>query len=71
MLFAHKILLTAVWQIGVTNPDGFNPYLLLGYIVMGVIGVAYVVYLFNRQRNATQDLRVLRQLLEEDETPPR
>jgi drug/metabolite transporter (DMT)-like permease len=57
---------TVLLQIGVTDPDRYSNFLLLGYVVMAVIAIAYLLYLYNLQRNATQDLQVLRQLLEEE-----
>ena len=49
------------------DPNRFNNFLLLGYIVMWAIGLGYVVSLYNRQRNLRQDIHTLRQLLDEDE----
>ena len=48
-------------------PEATGPYLILGYVAMGAIGLAYVVSLWSRQRNIQQDLTLLRRLLEEDE----
>lgn len=49
------------------DPNRFNNFLLLGYGVMWIIGLGYVVSLYNRQRNLRQDIHTLRQLLDEDE----
>ena len=49
------------------DPNRFNNFLLLGYIVVWDIGLGYVVSLYNRQRNRRQDIHSLRQLLDEDE----
>lgn len=49
------------------DPNRFNNFLLLGYAVMWIVGVFYVITLYNRQRNLRQDLRTLHQLLDEDE----
>ena len=57
-------LLTALLQM---SPETTGPFLILGYFVMGLIGLAYVVSLWSRQRNIQQDLVLLRRLLEEDE----
>ncbi len=59
------ILLSALWQG--TGPAATTPYLILGYIVMWLIGTAYVVTLITRQRNLNQDVQLMRRLLEEDE----
>jgi len=47
----------------------FNDFLLLGYAVMGIIGLVYIVSLAVRQRNVQQDIRLMKQLLQEDEEP--
>lgn len=60
------ILLTILGQIS-TNPHQFNNYLVLGYVVMWLIGLVYIVSLAARQRNLKQDIRLLRQILQEDE----
>lgn len=60
------MLLSLFWQTAIDNPDKFNNYLLLGYLVMGLILFCYLLYLFSRQRNAQKELEVLNQLLEEE-----
>ncbi len=64
-------MMAAVWmfvlpwlQIG--NPNRFNDYLLLGYAVMGLISLGYIVTLAVRQRNLQKDLQLMVQLLEEE-----
>jgi hypothetical protein len=54
-------------QSQVVDPNRFNNYMLFGYVVMWLIGLAYVFSLFNRQRNLQQDMKLMRQLLEEEE----
>lgn len=49
------------------DPDRFNGYLLLGYGVMWLVGIIYVITLFSRQRNVRQDLELLQRLLAEEE----
>lgn len=56
-----------VLQPGIENPNHFNNYLMLGYVVMGLITLGYVVTLFVRQRNLQQDVQLMAQLLQEDE----
>ena len=51
----------------VSEPNLFNNYLVLGYVVMWLIGVAYVVSLAARQRNLQKDVTLLKRLLQEDE----
>lgn len=57
--------LTALAQI--FDPDKFNSYLILGYIVMWVIVMIYVFLLWNKQRNSKEDIQLMKQLLMEDE----
>lgn len=49
------------------NPNTFNNYLILGYLVMGVIGLVYIVSLAVRQRNLRQDLQLMDRLLEDED----
>lgn len=57
-------------QISV-DPNQFNGYLILGYIIMWLIGVVYVASLFVRQRNLQQDLKLMEQIVEEEDEMPR
>lgn len=59
-------LLNAAFQTGV-DPNNFNNYLMLGYFVMAVIGLVYIVSLAVRQRNLQQDLQLMERLLQDDE----
>lgn len=59
------VLLTALLQAD-TPPDTMG-YLVLGYIVLWLIGVVYVITLFSRQRNLKQDVELMHQLLQEEE----
>lgn len=43
------------------TPDTTN-YLILGYVIMGAVGLAYVISLVVRQRNLKHDLQVIEQL---------
>jgi CcmD family protein len=61
------IFLTILLQSGIDDPNRFNNYLMLAYGVIWVMGLGYVVSLIIRQRNLQQDLRLMRQLLQEDE----
>lgn len=49
------------------DPNNFNNYLMLGYGVMGLIALGYIVTLYLRQRNLHKDLQLMDQLLQEDE----
>lgn len=65
----HLLLMTLVAQPGVGNPNLFNNYLLLGYVLMWLVGVGYLISLAGRQRNIQQDIDLMKQLLQEDEEP--
>lgn len=63
-IFALTLLLQTV------DPNWFNQYLIMGYVVMGCIILFYIISLAVRQRNVEQDLKLLTQLLQEDEESP-
>jgi len=63
---ASAFLLNVALQTGV-DPNNFNNYLMLGYFVMAVIGLVYIVSLALRQRNLQQDLQLMERLLQDDE----
>lgn len=65
-MFTLSFFLNIAWQSGVT-PDTFNNYLTLGYVVMGVISLVYIVSLAVRQRNLRQDIQLMERLLQDDE----
>ena len=54
-------------QSQIFDPNKFNHFMLLGYIVMWIIVMVYIVSLANRQRNVREEVELLQQLLEEDE----
>lgn len=66
-----SVILTILAQSDIADPNQFNGYLILAYAVIGLIGLVYVLSLFVRQRNVQQDLKLMRQLLEEDEAQQR
>lgn len=63
---AFAFLLNVALQTGV-DPNNFNNYLMLGYFVMAVIGLVYIMSLALRQRNLQQDLQLMERLLQDDE----
>ena len=65
------VILTILAQSDIADPNQFNGYLILAYAVIGLIWLVYVLSLFVRQRNVQQDLKLMRQLLEEDEAEQR
>lgn len=60
------LLLTALLQ-GAVDPNLFNGYLILGYIVMWVIGMVYIITLLTRQRNLERDIELMERVLEEED----
>lgn len=65
-MLPESLRLTILGQIS-TDPNQFNNYLILGFVVMLLIGLAYIGSLAARQRNLQQDIRLLQQILQEDE----
>ena len=62
------MLLTAVVAFQTAaDPDKFNGYLLLGYAVMWLIVMIYIVSLALRQRNLRRDIELMEQILQEDD----
>ncbi len=61
------LIFSFLFQIGIDEPERFNGYLLLGYLVLGLIFCAYIAYLWSMQKNVDQDLQVLEQLLSDDD----
>lgn len=59
--------LTILLQTPIDDPDRFNNFLIFGYFAMAAIGIVYILYLANQQRNVRQDITILRQLLDEEE----
>lgn len=59
--------LSAAFQTGLSTPNRFNNFLILAYVVMGLIALLYVASLYIRQRNVQKDVALMRQLLDEDE----
>lgn len=65
-MLANLFFLNIAWQSSVT-PNTFNNYLILGYTVMAIIGLVYIVSLAVRQRNLRQDIQLMERLLQDDE----
>ena len=66
MNLANAILDTLLQQ-GTFDPNQFNGYMILGYVVMWIIVMVYILILANRQRNVKEEVELLQQLLKEDE----
>lgn len=65
-MFAVSLLLSAALQ-GVSDPNQFNGFMVLGYVVMWLVVMVYLITLSNRQRNVKEEVELLEQLLREDE----
>ena len=70
-MFSFMYPLTILLQTSIDDPGRFNNYLLLGYLVMWLVAVVYLVLLDSKQKNLKQDIRLMRRLLEEDEATDR
>ena len=62
-----NLLFDILQQVGIGDPNQFNHFMNLGYVVMWIIAMVYILSLANRQRNVKEEVELLRQLLEEDE----
>ena len=60
-------MMEALAQSGIFDPNQFNGYMVLGYVVMWLIVMVYILILANRQRNVKEEVELLQQLLKEDE----
>ena len=60
-------LIDVLQQSDLFDPNKFNGYMILGYIVMWLIAMIYILILANRQRNVREEVELLQQLLKEDE----
>lgn len=60
------MFLTIPTQSTVVDPNGFNNYLILAYIAIWLVAMIYLAIMANRERNAKQELALMKQLLEED-----
>ncbi|MEM7111880.1 MAG: hypothetical protein AAF614_05570 [Chloroflexota bacterium] len=61
------LLTNILSQIGIDEPNKFNNFLIMGFAIMWIIGVIYVVSLASRQRNVQQDIELMQQILEDEE----
>jgi CcmD family protein len=60
-------MLDTLLQVDMLDPHQFNGYMILGYVVMWLIVMVYILILANRQRNVKEEVELLQQLLKEDE----
>ena len=61
------ILLISPTLQGGPDPNQFNGFMVLGYVVMWLVVMVYLITLSNRQRNVKEEVELLEQLLREDE----
>ena len=57
----------ALLNLLLDEPPDTVSYLILGYVIIGVVGLGYVITLVVRQRNLRRDLDVLEKLDKDDE----
>ena len=60
-------LMEILAQVSDFDPNKFNNFMIIGYFAMWIIVMVYIGSLANRQRNIREEVKLLRQLLEEDE----
>jgi len=60
-------LMEIMAQVSDFDPNKFNNFMIIGYFAMWIIVMVYIGSLANRQRNIREEVKLLRQLLEEDE----
>ena len=66
-MITANVTIELFMQAGIDDPNTFNNFMILGYVVMWIIAMVYILSLANRQRNVKEEVELLRQLLEEDE----
>jgi hypothetical protein len=63
-IILFNTLLETAQQIDVNK---YNNYMILGYFAMWAIVMVYILILTNRQRNIREDIKLMTELLREDE----
>jgi hypothetical protein len=63
-IILFNTLLETAQQIDVNK---YNNYMILGYFAMWAIVMVYILILANRQRNVREDIKLMTELLREDE----
>jgi hypothetical protein len=64
ILFLLNTVQEALLQIDVNK---YNNFMVLGYIAMWLVVMVYLFLLANRQKNVRDDVKLMAQLLREDE----
>ena len=67
MMNLPSAIMEMLVQSDLFDPNQFNGYMILGYVVMWLIVMVYILILANRQRNVREEVELLQQLLKEDE----
>jgi len=60
-------IMETLLQSDLFDVNQFNGYMILGYVVMWLIVMVYILILANRQRNVKEEVELLQELLKEDE----
>lgn len=63
----HLFLISATLLQSGINPNQFNGFLILGYGVMWLIVMVYIISLYLRQRNLRRDIELMKRILQEDD----
>jgi len=61
-----SLISVTLLQAGI-DPNQFNGFLILGYGVMWLIVMVYIISLYLRQRNLRRDLELMKRILQEDD----
>jgi L-cystine uptake protein TcyP (sodium:dicarboxylate symporter family) len=64
ILFLLNTVQESLLQIDVNK---YNNFMVLGYIAMWLVVMVYLLLLANRQKNVRDDVKLMAQLLREDE----
>lgn len=54
-------------QASIDDPNKFNGFLILGYLAMWLAAIVYIAVSANRQRNLREEIKLMQDLLREDE----
>ena len=66
-MLPYQSLIDTLLQTILSDPHKFNHFMILGYFVMWLIAIIYILTLANRQRNVREEVKLLQELLKEDE----
>jgi hypothetical protein len=66
-MITMSAFLDLMLQTGIDDPNRFNGFLILGYVAMWLLAMVYIGITANRQRNLREEIRLMQELLTEDE----